>query len=55
MSARNYWLRLFGANLIAMLAFPGTLSPWWLDVLRHLGVVLAVMLVTWPERSEAGQ
>lgn len=47
--ARNYWLRLTGANFAAALFAPDN-SVWWLDLTLHLLAVLALMLLTSPER-----
>ena len=46
--AKNYLLRLIGANLLAGVFAPSA-SVWWVDLLAHFLVALALTLLTSPE------
>ena len=50
--AKNFLPRFIGANLLAGLFVEPHDGEWWLKMLAHLLIVLALMLLTSPEPDQ---
>jgi hypothetical protein len=50
--ARNYWLRLIGANIASALFILANDALWQVVFSAHCLVVLALMLLTSPEKNQ---
>lgn len=50
--AKNFWPRITGANLAAAFFLAPHNGVWWVDFLAHCIVMLALMLLTSPEKTQ---